>query len=121
VRGEPAAAYAREVANIDGRTGDLSRLAKDALYAGVGFGVLAFHKIQTRRRDLAAVIGQRAGEGRTVVRSVEQSLIALEAMVYERVHTVLPEPARAAVDEARAIAASVRAEVIERFKQAAAD
>jgi hypothetical protein len=115
------------VANIDDITDEVGRRARDALYVGVGLGVLAFQKVQVRRRELSALLDQRAGEGRTVVRSVEQGLIALddravalEAMVFDRLEPALPEPARTAIEQARALTASVRAQLRERLSQAAA-
>jgi hypothetical protein len=128
LHGERApAAYARLVANIDDIADEVGRRAIDALYVGVGLGVLAFQKVQVRRRELTALLEQRSGEGRTVVRSVEQGLIALddravalEAMVFERLEPALPEPARAAIEQARAVTATVRAQLRERLSQAAA-
>jgi hypothetical protein len=127
-RGERApAAYARTVANIDDITDEIGRRARDALYVGVGLGVLAFQKAQVRRRELGPLFDQRVGEGRTVVRSIEQNLIALddraaaiEAMVFERIEPALPEPARVALNQARAAATTVRAQLRERLNQAAA-
>jgi hypothetical protein len=121
------AAYARQVANIDDITDEVGRRLRDAVYVGVGLGVLAFQKAQVRRRELSALLEQRVGESRTVVRSVEQGLIALddravalEAMVFERLEPALPAPARAAIEQARAAATTVRAQVRERLNQAAA-
>jgi hypothetical protein len=115
------------VANIDDITDDIGRRVLDVVYVGVGLGVLAFQKAQVRRRELSALLDQRVGEGRTVVRSVEQSLIALddraaalEAKVFERLEPGLPEPARAVLEQARAAATTVRAQVRERLNQAAA-
>jgi hypothetical protein len=115
------------VANIDDITGEIGRRVTDALYVGVGLGVLAFQKVQVRRRELSASLDQHSGEGRTVVRSVEQALImlddravALETMVFERLEPALPAPARAAVEQARAAITNVRAQLRERLSQAAA-
>jgi hypothetical protein len=128
LRGKRApAAYARPVANIDGITDDIGRRVTDVVYVGVGFGVLAFQRLQVRRRELSAVLDQRVDEGRTVVRSVEQTLIALddraaalEAKVFERLESGLPEPARVVLQQARVAATTVRAQVRERLNQAAA-
>jgi hypothetical protein len=127
-RGEPAlAAYARHVANIDDIAEEIGRRITDTIYVGVGLGVLAFQRAQVRRRELSARLDQRVGESRTVVRSVEQGLlalddraVALEAMVFERLEPALPEAARAALEQARAVATTVRAQVRERLNQAAA-
>jgi hypothetical protein len=115
------------VANIDDITDEIGRRVTDALYVGVGLGVLAFQKLQVRRRELSAALDQRSGESRTVVRSVEQALIvlddravALETLVFERLEPALPEPARTAVEQARAAVTSVRAQLRERLSQAAA-
>ena len=32
--------------------------ARDAVYAGVGFGVLGFQRLQVRRRELEAALGK---------------------------------------------------------------
>jgi hypothetical protein len=115
------------VANIDDITDEVGRRVKDAVYVGVGLGVLAFQKAQVRRRELTKLLDERAGEGRTVVRSVEQGYGALdelagafEAMVFERLEPALPESARAAVEQARALTTNVRAQLRERLSQAAA-
>jgi hypothetical protein len=115
------------VANTDDITDEIGRRLREAVYVGVGLGVLAFQRAQVRRRELSALLDQRVGESRTVVRSVEQGLIALddraaalEAMVFERLEPALPEQARAVIDQARAAAKTVRAQVRERLNQAAA-
>jgi hypothetical protein len=115
------------VANIDDITDDIGRRARDVFYVGVGLGVLAFQKAQVRRRELSALVERRVGESRTVARSVEQGLIALderatafEAMVCERIEPALPEAARAVLEQARAAASAARAQVLERLSQAAA-
>ncbi len=46
--------------------------------------------------------------------------MALEAIVFERLEPALPEPARAAIEQARAAATTVRTQVRERLNQAAA-
>jgi hypothetical protein len=116
------APYARGVANIDDIAEEVGRRVRDVVYVGVGLGVLAFQKVQVRRRELTALLDQRAGEGRTVVRSVGQGIlalddraVALEAMVYERIEPALPEPARVAIEQARTVATAVRAQIRERL------
>jgi hypothetical protein len=111
------------MANID----EVGRRVKDAFYVGVGLGVLAYQKAQVRRRELGIDFEQRIGETRTVVRSVEQGLIALddravalEAKVVELIEPVLSEQARAAIRQVRAATTTVRAQVRERLNQAAA-
>jgi ABC-type taurine transport system ATPase subunit len=115
------------VANIDDVAEEIGRRITETVYVGVGLGVLAFQRAQVRRRELSALLDQRVGESRTVARSVEQGLlalddraVALEAMVFERLEPALPEAARAALEQARAVATTVRAQVRERLNQAAA-
>ena len=106
--------------NVDDVADQIVRRVKDAAYVGVGLGVLAIQKAQVRRHELAGTFDQRAVEGRTVVRSLGQGLVALddrmaamEAVVFERLRPALPEQARAAIEQVRAVTATVRSQVRE--------
>lgn len=41
---------------------DSSRLARDAMYVSIGFGVLGFQKLQVRRRELEKELAKRREE-----------------------------------------------------------
>lgn len=43
--------------------GDSTRLARDAFYVSVGFGVLGFQKLQVRRRELEKELAKVRDEG----------------------------------------------------------
>ena len=94
---------------------DLSKTLKDALYVGVGFGVLTFQRAQVQRQELQKQLGQQLDEARDTVQKLsgtaEDRFKVLEQRVNElenRVETVLdqfedrlPDQARELVKQAR--------------------
>jgi 16S rRNA G1207 methylase RsmC len=50
--------------SLDQRAADL---AKDALYIGVGFGVLAIQRAQVQRRELLTAVDRHLGAGRSAL------------------------------------------------------
>lgn len=95
---------------------------RDALYVGVGLTLLGIQRAQVHRREISALVEQRADETRTVVRSVGQGLLALDDhacllrdRVLERVRDGLPEPAKDALEQARQATDVVRLRVRERL------
>lgn len=75
---------------------DLTAQARDAAYTAVGFGVLAFQRLQVRRRELVKQVGGREGVAR-FVHKVEEAVDP----VLDDVERRLPEQARTAVHRAR--------------------
>ncbi len=75
---------------------DLGTQARDAAYTAVGFGVLAFQRLQVRRRELVQQVGGREGVAR-FVRQVEEAVDPVLDGVEQR----LPGQARTAVHRAR--------------------
>ena len=45
-------------------TVDLPKLVQDAAYVSLGFGLLAFQKVQVRRRELERLLGDRCAARR---------------------------------------------------------
>ena len=90
----------------------VAKRAEDALYVGVGAGVLAVQRAQVRRREVAKALNARALAGREEatsltdvlrqaagdqLRSLDQGLAAAEERVdavLDQVETQLPSPAR---------------------------
>ena len=75
---------------------DLAAKARDAGYVAVGFGVLAFQKLQVRRRELVKEVGGKEGVAR-IVRKVEEKVDP----VLDDVEKRLPDQARTALHQAR--------------------
>ena len=97
---------------------DLSKLAKDALYVAVGFGVITVQKLQVRRRELSARFrGQVDDLGKRVddrVKTVEERLESIESRVdalLDQFEERLPGQARAASQQARTAAKEARTQV----------
>ena len=94
---------------------DLTKTLKDALYVGVGFGVLTFQRAQVQRQELQKQLGQQLDEARDTVQKLsgtaedrfkvlEQRLTELEdrvESVLDQVEDKLPEQARELVKQAR--------------------
>jgi hypothetical protein len=60
-------------AAADSPFNQVTALATDALYVAVGFGILAFQRLQVQRRELEARVEKRFGpEVIGVVRTVEE-------------------------------------------------
>ncbi|HVL28195.1 MAG TPA: hypothetical protein VM390_08605 [Acidimicrobiales bacterium] len=79
---------------------DLLERARDAAYTAVGFGVLAFQRLQVERRqlakDLSAAVGGRAG-ARRMARQLDDAVDP----VLDRVEERLPDDARRLLRQAR--------------------
>jgi uncharacterized protein YicC (UPF0701 family) len=95
---------------------DLTKLAKDALYVGVGLGVIAFQKLQVQRQEL-----MKRGDGRSLtklvedrVKTVEERLEGVESRIdkaLEQLESRLPEQAREVSKQARTAAKEARTQV----------
>ncbi len=59
---------------MDELAGDIAKVVKDALYIGVGFGVLAFQKAQTQRQELQKLLDERFGAGKDQLEDVRGSV-----------------------------------------------
>lgn len=79
---------------------DLVERARDAAYTAVGFGVLAFQRLQVERRqlakDLSAAVGGKPGV-RRMARQVDKAVDPLLDSVEEK----LPDQARRLFRQAR--------------------
>ena len=78
-------------------TDDLRAQAKEAAYTAVGFGVLAFQRLQVQRRELVKQVGGKEGVAQ-FVRRVEKAVDP----VLDGVEKRLPDQARSAFHGARA-------------------
>jgi hypothetical protein len=105
------------------------RLARDAFYVTVGFGVIIVQKAQVRRRELAQQA--EANEGLRLLRTTLEALQhSVEAQAHELEHRVtqlearvdqvldqveghLPEPTREVVHQARDAARTARHQLLE--------
>jgi len=83
---------------------DVTKTVKDAVYVGVGFGVLAFQRAQVQRRELTKQVEMHFTqlEGTTeqlqkLARQVEERLNPVLSQLEER----LPDNARDVVRQAR--------------------
>jgi hypothetical protein len=128
-------------ARIDDLTTQATKAAKDALYIGVGFGVLAFQQAQTRRHELAATLeknglptvrkGLEAGRAQLEKLSdaldrpltgLDDGVVAVEAKVDAVLDTVqarLPDPAATALGQLRATAKVATNQVRDRVRTSA--
>lgn len=75
---------------------DLLSRARDASYTAIGFGVLAYQRLQVRRRELTKEVGGKEG----VVRFVHRVEEAVDP-VLDGVERRLPDQARTAFHQAR--------------------
>ncbi len=109
------------------------KFARDAVYVGVGAGVLLFQRAQVQRREFAKTVEDRLGAGREQVesltstwqksfedqvRTLDERVTAIEERVdsvLDSVQARLPEQARDALQQAREAARSARAQMRERF------
>ncbi len=119
------------------RPPDVAQVLKDALYVGVGLGVIGLQKVQVRRRELTRSVKQQVGEGRNPldrldadlardaraqvekladgfedrVKVIEERVEAVESQVdqvLDQLQDKLPEPARELVKQARETARQAR-------------
>jgi len=97
---------------------DLTKLAKDVLYVSVGLGVIAAQKLQVRRRELEAQVGDARTQfqslGKVVedrVKVVEERLEGIEARfdaLLDQLEERLPDQAREVAKQARTAAKEAR-------------
>lgn len=79
---------------------DLLERARDAAYTAVGFGVLAFQRLQVERRQLAKDLYTSVG-GKPGVRRMARQVDKAVDPVLDSVEEKLPEQARRAFRQAR--------------------
>ena len=105
----------------------LTEIAKDALYIGVGAGVIAFQRAQVQRVELTAALEHRFAQVADVARAVtttaggqfariDEQATAIEARVDDVLDVVqhrLPKPAATVLDQARRSARATRTHVRE--------
>jgi phage-related tail protein len=104
---------------------NVTKTLRDALYVGVGAGVLAIQKLQVQRRELTAQLTAQFGDARTQLDSVagmvedrikvvEERIEAAEERIdtlLDQVEESLPEQARDAFKQARKVAKDTRTQV----------
>jgi len=106
---------------------DVTKIAKDALYVGVGAGVIVFQKAQVQRVQLTETVTAQVEEARTRldavlggidvdarVKQVEERLDAVEERfdaILDDLEAKLPEQAREVVKQARETARDARQQV----------
>jgi prefoldin subunit 5 len=112
---------------------NLTKAAKDALYVGVGAGVLVFQKAQVQRRELQRQFSGQVDEAKdqlgTVAEKVEDRIKVVEERlesVEERFESLLdqveenvPEQAREVFKQARKAAKDARGQVRQLVNRAA--
>lgn len=110
---------------LAGAARSLQSHLEEALFVGVGLGLLAVQRAQVRRRELLRHLGPRFGDARTVIAGatghVERRVKALEERlddlderveaVLDRFETRLPEPARGVAAQARRAARDARTQI----------
>lgn len=97
---------------------DITKLAKDALYVGVGLGVIGFQKAQVQRNELQKQLkGQVGGASKAFeerVKLLEERLQGVESRfeaVLDQLEDRLPDQARDIAKQARTAARDARAQV----------
>jgi predicted secreted protein len=75
---------------------DVVSQARDAAYTAIGFGVLAYQRLQVRRRELTREVGGKEGVAR-LVHKVEETVDP----VLDGVERRLPQQARSVLHQAR--------------------
>jgi outer membrane PBP1 activator LpoA protein len=88
---------------------DAVKLARDALYVGLGLGVIAVQKAQVQRRELRQNLTTGLDER---MRLMEARLAALEEQVdgaLDQVEARLPDPVQDVSKQVRAVAKTARA------------
>ena len=93
---------------------DVLSRARDAGYAAVGFGVLAYQRLQLRRRELAKELSASRGPA-TVGKAARELIRQTEKVVdpvLDGVERRLPGPARTYVHQARVVGRIVRHTVL---------
>jgi uncharacterized protein YjbJ (UPF0337 family) len=114
--------------NLDASTveaGKFTAALRDAAYATVGLGALAFDQAQTRRRQLVAALSERFGASKAQVDTLlavfeaqltrmDEQVAAVEARidaVVDKLEGVLPEQAGALIGQARDFGKGARKQV----------
>jgi len=67
---------------------DVTKIAKDALYVGVGLGVIGFQKIQVQRNELQKQLKGQVGGAREQVGSLSKAIDDRVKLVEERLQGV---------------------------------
>ena len=107
------------------KTDDVTKVLKDALYIGVGLGVLAVQKVQVQRQELRKQLKGQVGDARTQLSSVtklvdervqlvEERLSGVESRVdalLDQLEARLPTAAKETVQQARTAAKDARSQV----------
>lgn len=108
---------------------ETARLARDSFFVGVGFGVIGFQKAQVRRRELEAqvqageplvrlhqVVDHLAGAVQEQVHELDDRVSSVDRhvdLVIEGVEAHLPPVTREVVHQARTVARSARAQLVD--------
>ena len=92
---------------------DLVNRARDAGYTAVGFGVLAFQRLQVRRRELTKELVSAAGGRAAVGRLVRQAEKVVDP-VLDGVEKRLPPAAKTYLHQARAVGRVVESVLLPR-------
>jgi hypothetical protein len=116
---------------FDEITAEVTKVVKDAVYIGVGFGVLAFQKAQVQRQEMQKRFGSSMESGKAewekVGSRVEAQLKALETRLEElesrvdgaldQLQDKLPEQAKELMGQAREAVKNARQQVVELVKR----
>lgn len=116
---------------IDEITADITKVAKDVVYVGVGLGILTFQKAQVQRQELQKRLGvnldnrkadwDKVGDRfETQVKTLEARLDDLETKVAEALDQLqekLPEQAAEILGQARGAVKSARSQVMDLVKR----
>lgn len=88
---------------------DFEQLARDAVYAAVGFGVLGFQKAQVRRREIADALAER-GVDLSQIRATGQPLKPPVESLRPQIDALRPQ-AEAIATQLRAAAVALRPQI----------
>lgn len=111
---------------------DVTKTLRDALYVGVGFGVIAFQKAQVQRQEANKALQGQLGEAKTQfqhltsgfedqVKVLEERLEGVEGRVdglLDQVEAKLPTQAQDAVKQARSTAKDAQSQIRGLVRQA---
>ena len=89
---------------------DVARVAEDAAYVTIGFGVLAFQKAQVRRREIAQQLDEQRQQLGVQVTKLAQEIEERFEPVVDGVEDLLPGPAKQALQQARKAAKDAQAQ-----------
>jgi paraquat-inducible protein B len=117
---------------FDEIAGEITKVLKDALYIGVGFGVLTFQKLQVQRNELQKAIDEKVvdlgkerlekvrGDVESQMKALEERLDTIEAKIDEALDELqgkLPEQAADVLGQARSAVKSARKQVLEMVRR----